>query len=140
MKPAFLASLVGLSVSLSAAEPAAAQDAVLGAAEFKERCSVCHGEQGKGDGMVGELFAQKPRNLTLLAKENGGAFPFDAVMQSIDGRKEIRGHGDSRMPVWGEYLMVEALESRSIDKKDAFLVVQGRILALTYYIQSIQAP
>lgn len=140
MKQFSILTAVSVACASLWALPAVAQDVVLGKAEFEERCSVCHGITGKGDGIVGELFAQKPRNLTTLAKENGGVFPFEAVYQAIDGRREIRGHGTTRMPVWGEYLMVEALEDRFIDKKDAYLVVQGRILALVYYLQSVQSP
>ncbi len=119
--------------------PAVAQDSFLGQQEFVERCSVCHGAEGKGDGIVGELFAQKPKNLRVLASENSGVFPFAAVYESIDGQRDVAAHGgDSQMPVWGDYLIAEALERRNIDPKDAQLIVEARILALVQYIQSLQ--
>ena len=91
-----------------------AQEAVVGKNEFEERCSVCLGVTGEGDGAVGELFAIKPKNLRVLAKENGGIFPFDEVRAAIDGRRRVIAHGSSEMPIWGDYLMEEALEGRFI--------------------------
>ena len=116
-----------------------AQEAVLGKKEFEERCSVCHGVTGGGDGTVGELFAIKPKNLRVLAKENGGIFPFDEVRAAIDGRRRVIAHGSSEMPIWGDYLMEEALEGRFIRPNDARLVVEARISALTQYIHSLQS-
>lgn len=126
------------AAALTAALPAAAQDVAPGAEIFAERCAVCHGEGGKGDGLVGELFAQKPADLTLLAKNNNGAFPFSEVYQSIDGRKRIVAHGRSEMPIWGEYFMESAIADPRINEKDARMVTQGRILSVVYFLQSIQ--
>lgn len=130
----FAASIVlGLGAS-----QAMSQDSRLGEEEFQQRCAVCHGAEGAGDGMVGELFATRPKDLRVLSRENGGAFPFDRVASSIDGRMEIAGHGATEMPVWGDFLMTEALEARSINEKDARTVVDARIIALANYIQSLQ--
>ncbi|MGB8814900.1 MAG: cytochrome c [Paracoccaceae bacterium] len=128
---------IGLSVC-AIGSAILAQDVPLGATEFEARCAVCHGKTGAGDGIVGELFDRKPKNLTLLAKENGGVFPFDAVYQSIDGRREIAGHGGSKMPIWGDYFMAESLKNDFGDD-NAYLLVQGRVLSLVYFLQSIQA-
>ena len=43
-----------------------AQETVLGKNEFEERCSVCHGITGAGDGAGGELFAIKPKRAALF--------------------------------------------------------------------------
>ena len=119
-------------------QAAQAQDAMAGAEIFADRCAVCHGDSGAGDGLVGELFAQKPGNLRTLARDNGGVYPFEEVFMAIGGVNRIAAHGHSEMPIWGEALMEEALEERGIDPKDAGLIVQGRVLALTYYIQTLQ--
>ena len=129
----FLLASSGVAVS-----QVAAQDVAFGKTEFLQRCAVCHGDEGIGDGIVGELFAQKPANLQLLAKEHGGVFPFDTVMESIDGRRDIAGHGRTDMPVWGDYLMAESLESRSISPKDAATVTHARILAIAFFLHSLQ--
>jgi len=36
-----------------------------GAKIFKTRCMICHGTQGKGDGIGGKALTPKPQNLTL---------------------------------------------------------------------------
>lgn len=132
-----ISMMLGGAISLASA--ASAQDSVLGRTEFQARCAVCHGDDAKGGGLVGELFAIKPKDLTLLAKENNGAFPFSEVYQAINGRREIAGHGRSEMPVWGEYFKEDALEDRpSIYGSDAEHIVQGRILSLVYYLQGLQ--
>ena len=35
-----------------------------GAKIFKTRCMICHGAQGKGDGIGGKALSPKPQNLT----------------------------------------------------------------------------
>lgn len=127
--------LAAVSYSL----PAAAQDVDLGKSIYQSRCAVCHGVEGKGDGVVGVLFQQRPKDLALLAKDNGGIFPFERVYQSIDGRQRIPAHGETNMPVWGEYFMVDALSDQRIDPKAARDIVAGRISSVVYYVQSLQA-
>lgn len=128
-------TLAGLACLAAACAQA---EGMLGADLFAERCAVCHGAGGEGDGIVGELFAQRPKDLRVLARENGGPFPFDRVQQSIDGRSEIAAHGRSEMPIWGAALMEEALMDRGINAKDARMVSDARVHALTVYIQSLQ--
>lgn len=115
-----------------------AQDVSLGAEIYKNHCAVCHGESGAGDGMVGKLFAQPPADLRLLAHNNNGRFPTDRVIDAIYGRRPIQAHGQTEMPIWGEYFMAEALENRTIDPKDAAMVTQGRVLSVASYLLSIQ--
>ena len=121
------------------ATPLLAQDQTFGEMAFQDRCSVCHGESGAGDGAVGELFSQRPGNLQRLAAENGGDFPWERVIASIDGSTGIAAHGSSEMPIWGEYLMVEALQERDIDPAQAREMVDGRILSLAFYISTLQS-
>lgn len=115
-----------------------AQDEVIGKVIYDNHCSVCHGESGAGDGLVAELFDQKPKNLTTLAKLNNGVFPFESVYQAIDGRRELRGHGFSRMPIWGDFFMEQALADRGHHPRDARTMAEGRILAVVYYLQTLQ--
>ncbi|MFY0692714.1 MAG: cytochrome c [Paracoccaceae bacterium] len=132
---------LGFTVAaLGIATSAMAQDAFLGKPEYDQRCAVCHGAEGAGDGAVGALFAQAPRDLRTLAAQNGGVFPFADVYQAIEGRREIAAHGGSEMPIWGDYLLAEALERRNVSPYDAQLVVEARIIALTQYISSLQTP
>ena len=41
------------------------QSSKRGAKIFKTRCMICHGIQGKGDGIGGKALTPKPQNLTL---------------------------------------------------------------------------
>src|SRR3990172_3847623 len=65
-------------------------------------CGACHGPGGKGDGIAGTFMRPKPTDLTRIAERNAGDFPFQRVMETIDGRNTMRAHGDPDMPVWGE--------------------------------------
>lgn len=129
---------VAAAVLVLAAGISHAQDADLGRQIFEERCAVCHGAGGAGDGMVGELFAAKPKDLKLLGRENGGVYPFDDVYRAIDGRMSIAAHGNSEMPVWGRYFMEEAIDNPAINDKNARYITEGRVLALVYYLQTLQ--
>lgn len=111
---------------------------ILGKSEFQTRCALCHGLEGRADGHVTELFEAKPRTLTKLKESNGGLFPFSEVYQMIDGRKMPKPHGTNEMPIWGDYFMEDALLDRGVNKRDAQHIVQGRILSVVYYLQSIQ--
>lgn len=122
---------------------AAAQEvgAKLGAEEFAERCAVCHGDAGKGDGPVAEFLSIDVPDLTMLAQRNGGTFPIDRAFRIIDGRTEVRAHGTRKMPVWGyEYRKLAETEvdpERRPLRHEYF--VTGRILSLVRYLESIQA-
>ncbi len=111
-----------------------AQEAVLGKNEFEARCSVCHGVTGAGDGLVGELFAQKPKNLRVLAKENGGIFPFDEVRAAIDGRRRVIAHGSSEMPIWGDYLMARRALANAQSSSKSARPPQGRTAGCDHLI------
>ncbi|NNE80868.1 MAG: cytochrome c [Silicimonas sp.] len=123
---------------LAIAGTAQAQETTFGKASFDRNCAVCHGANGAGDGIVAELFEQRPRNLRSLAKDNNGVFPFSEVYQAINGRRDIRGHGSSEMPIWGDLFSEEALPMTFHPGVSAEELVQGRILSLVYYLQSIQ--
>ncbi len=102
-------------------------------ATYLRYCGSCHGPEGKGDGSVGKLLERKPIDLTRLAKENGGNFPFNRVMQAIDGRTPVRAHGDSGMPVWGEVFQEQP--TWEIGRRAEVL---GKLMVITEYVRSIQ--
>ena len=78
-----------------------AQEAETGRAIYLENCAACHGADGRGGGAQGSRLEAMPADLTLLARRNGGAFSSTAVYTAIDGRKMLRAHRDSGMPIWG---------------------------------------
>jgi mono/diheme cytochrome c family protein len=115
-----------------AASLAAAQERPNGQEEFRTYCASCHGTSGRGNGIMAELLVKKPADLTVLAKNNGGRFPLDRVIATIDGRFEVAGHGAREMPVWGKIFRSDHEASNSA------VSAEDRILALAYYIRSIQ--
>ena len=57
----------------------------------------------------------KVPDLTTLRKTNKGVYPADVVILAIDGRRTIRGHGDPKMPVWGEIFRREANDPKTVE-------------------------
>jgi mono/diheme cytochrome c family protein len=88
--------------------PARAQDAALdkalalsGQPIFKTYCGSCHGRTAMGDGPLAKDLKVAPANLTKLSEKNGGVFPFEMVMETIELGRSVRGHGTEDMPAWG---------------------------------------
>ena len=111
----------------------------LGQRTFEDRCAVCHGTEGRGDGPLASLLTPRPADLGSLAKRNAGTYPFARVYKTIDGRYDssVTGHGTRDMPIWGNEFQVEVLEAQ-LPGVYAEEIVQGRILGLVYYIQTLQ--
>ena len=106
----------------------------LGESEYLNACASCHGESGAGDGPLAQLMTVKVPALTGLSAANDGVFPMLEVIQTIDGRQGIRGHGYP-MPVWGKRFK-DDIESAGPYGAEA--IVRGRILSLAYYLETIQ--
>lgn len=107
---------------------------MLGAVEFEYSCSICHGFQGKGNGVMADSLKTKPSDLTMLTKNNHGHFPFTRVYQVIEGSPRVGVHGSREMPVWGDRYRKEAEKYDA----DAYVYTRGLILELLVYIMTIQ--
>ncbi len=105
-----------------------------GKAEYMESCVACHGETAAGDGPLAELMTVPVPALTNLSAANDGVFPMLAVIQTIDGRQGIKGHGYP-MPTWGKRFTKEVENAGPYGSE---IIVRGRILSLAYYLESIQ--
>jgi mono/diheme cytochrome c family protein len=132
-----LASAALIALSLSAAEPAAAQQtptnhAALGGYLFKTYCATCHGVSARGDGPLADSMRRKPANLTEITARNKGTYPGELVYKVIDGREKVPGHGGPDMPVWGDAFL------RTSDASDE-ASVKHRIQALVDYLETLQA-
>mgnify|MGYP001815748156 FL=1 len=129
--------IAAVTVFSLAASAAYAQDFSFGERLFLENCSACHGNEGRGDGSVGVLFSAQPKSLRSLENDNNGQFPFSEIYQSIKGETSIEAHG-IEMPVWGSAFTADVMSNPYITGPLGEELVQGRILALVYYLQSIQ--
>jgi len=102
---------------------------------FLTHCAVCHGVKGNGKGPYADLLADKPADLTQIAKKNHGTFPSEWVARTIDGRDPLAAHGPWDMPIWGERFG-QAEESGG--KPATKAAVHARIQQLVAYLKSIQ--
>lgn len=99
---------------------------------FMKYCAACHGEDGKGGGVVGPALVNAPPDLTRLARDAGGEFPLARVIRTIDGRDHIRAHGSASMPVWGEVFAADPFNDR--------LDVRIKVRRLAEHVRRIQEP
>jgi mono/diheme cytochrome c family protein len=125
----------------------AAEENIPGKLEYQRSCAQCHGIGGHGDGPVAENLKVAPTDLTKLAANNDGRFPFLKVFQIVDGRTSVGAHGSQEMPVWGLRYKLEVAQTMPSsampgDMADLAIeqVVYGRILQVVNYIQMIQDP
>ncbi len=116
------------------AQPADAPNALAsGRASYEAYCMSCHGADGTGTGeLVGDLNVL-PADLTQLSSNNGGTFPLEKVIATVDGREQVKGHGTREMPVWGNIWSEE--DGTPLPEE----VAQERINELVEYLRSIQA-
>ncbi len=110
-------------------------DEVSPRAAFMEDCSGCHGPTGEGSLALGLDLDPPAPDLTTLAARNGGVFPRDYVMSTIDGL--MRGaHFSDAMPVFGEGDLGDTVIIENPDGTGT--PVPTRLLALADYVESLQ--
>ena len=141
MKQAALAVAFCLSLVPSLA-PAQAEKAVeIGEREYMASCAGCHGVSGKGDGDFAEYTRIETPDLTTIRQRLGMGpeeFPYRNTLLLIDGRHGLRTEG-SNMPVWGDRYSLRVPHHWWIADPDANeIAALGRMLALVYYLESIQ--
>lgn len=126
--------------------PVQADDTSQGRSAYIENCVVCHGIDGKGAGPESVRLRMKPADLTSLARRNNGVFSPAAVYELIDGRKAVRVHRNSEMPIWGCRQAPPAKRKAKVKELDSLLdlpcdseaVVRGRIESIVDYLGLIQ--
>lgn len=128
-----------LAAGALAAQPAAAQSIDYGQAEFAASCSGCHGPAARGDGHFREFLNRAPADLTTLARNNGGVFPAQRVMQAIDGRNTVSGHGRAgEMPIWGAVYATQGKGDPTTAGLPPEAAARMKIALLVDYLNRIQ--
>lgn len=132
------AALIGVVLAAMSAMVLAADKVDLGKKEFEANCAGCHGVKAKGDGPFKPYLNKIAPDLTVLTKNNGGAFPFARVYETIDGTSEASVHGTRDMPIWGTVYKIKAGEYYGDVDYIPDYFVRSRILALIDYINRLQ--
>ena len=132
-------SLVMLMALGSASGLAADKKIDIGQREYQSNCVACHGASGKGDGPVAQVLKVQVPDLTVMARKNGGVFPFARVYESIDGRVQYLAHGTRDMPIWGNTYKASGAPEHDDYPYNAEFFVRSLILALIDYLNRMQA-
>src|SRR6478609_10609523 len=132
----FTAALImagALAFGVRAQEPIprepALQKTTVGSELYRFYCSNCHGQDAKGRPATAATNQPAP-NLTVLAMNNGGVFPREAVRDVItSGGPRHGAHGTPDMPVWGTIF-------RAFEPNDTMVSV--RIDNLVHHLETLQ--
>lgn len=129
-------AVIVAAVSLTAAPAVYSQENEYGKQLFETSCAICHGSGGLGDGEFGNYLTVKPANLTVLAKNNDGQFPYLKVFHIVDGRSGVRAHGAGAMPIWGDVFTREIGETGSPFGSE--VRIRAKIVSLVDYLETLQ--
>jgi mono/diheme cytochrome c family protein len=124
----YLVILAALGLAACVEEP------VDGRTTFMENCASCHGADATGGGDAGRDLATAPPDLTMIAMRNGGTFPTDQVMSTIDGL-DRGAHFSAAMPEFGAGDLGETI---IVENEGLGTPVPMKLLMLTEYLESIQ--
>ncbi|MCG3268916.1 cytochrome c [Yoonia sp. I 8.24] len=105
-----------------------------GAQIFAAECAGCHGADARGDGPYARGLETAPPDLTTITSRNGGEFPTNQVMSTIDGLQRD-AHFSAAMPEFG----AGDLGATVIVENDGLgTPVPTKLLLLTEYIELLQ--
>lgn len=117
------------------ATAASAQDVLTGQTLFQGFCAACHGLEAQGDGPMREILKIPPPDLTVLATGNGGVFPMEHVVRTIDGRTVLQSHGGP-MPLFGGILEGDAAVIDSADGTP--IITKAPVIEIARWLDAIQ--
>lgn len=110
-----------------------------GKLEYKEACARCHGEDGRGRRPTAPTSTQETKDLTILAKNNGGVFPEQKLLRIIHNTEPIPAHGPHEAPVWGKQFSLRVnVTTGASNPPESSVQVDYRVKQLMQYLKSIQ--
>jgi mono/diheme cytochrome c family protein len=98
-----------------------------GAELYQRYCASCHGSNGAGDGPVAKWLDPRPADLRQSALDLRG------LVERIDGRREVHGHGSSEMPVWSEVFSEDLLS-----EPKAREITRLRVQSIAEHVRSLR--
>jgi mono/diheme cytochrome c family protein len=98
---------------------------------YATHCATCHGIAGRGDGPTAQYLNVPPADLTGISARNRGVFPTEVLHRIVDGRRALRTHGDSAMPIWGDAFSLSG--TPEMEK-----AIAEKIRALVAYVETLQ--
>ncbi|ARO13983.1 cytochrome C family protein [Ketogulonicigenium robustum] len=104
-----------------------------GAQMFMANCASCHGRDATGSVAMGLNLTPPASDLTTISARNGGNFPWNSVLSTIDGFGQ--GGHNGAMPAFGEGDLGEPV---LIERDGASIPVPAGLLALGTYVFSLQ--
>jgi mono/diheme cytochrome c family protein len=136
----FHLTAIAIAALMDFAGPVAAETAA-GRQDYMTLCADCHGADAKGNGPLAKNLTKVPPDLTRIRDRANGVFDEKAVFDWILGLKMTESHGSREMPIWGDWLMDEAVEdSTSLDAaRAAEREIEQRIMGIVEYLKARQA-
>jgi mono/diheme cytochrome c family protein len=87
-----------------------------GAKVFKTNCAMCHGAEGKGDGIAGKALNPPPRNMVEGKwKQGGGELAMFATLQNGIPGSSMQGYKDA-LPAKDRWALVQFVHSITNNK------------------------
>ena len=102
---------------------------------FNNLCATCHGDGARGDGPAASVLDKAVPDLTALAANNDGVYPYGKVKKNISGKYRVFEHGTIDMPVWEQQFMY-VRPGWSTFQREAY--ARRQIYTLNKYIESMQ--
>lgn len=99
-----------------------------GGRAFMRYCALCHGLDGRGGGPLADSLQRSPPDLTELSERNGGYFPKERVLATIEKGGD-NTHGMMKMLAWGKVFNEEMGGDRQAEL----------IQSLAAYVEALQA-
>ena len=104
---------------------------------YQNLCAACHDSDGSGNGLASAALGITAPDLTLIAANNGGEFPYIEIERLISNSDSRNPHQNTSMPAWEQQFMYFRTGLSSF-QREAY--ARNRILELSIYNETKQLP